>query len=357
MQADDGCWGDGTGSLHRDSVSTPRTWAARCRVLLAAVVLAIMSMLSGWITPGGPAVARADCCGMSGPIRQLTAVGDLLFFTAFDRRHGWELWRSDGTPRGTRIVKDIRPGSAGSGRACEDCEGGTEPNIMGVAGGALMLWASDGRHGVEPWRSDGTAKGTRMLRDIRPGPSGSLARDGDVTGATVGDSLYFGADDGTRHPSLWRTDGTAAGTTLVTDFASLADGPVVAQQLTPAVGGLYFTPARRVRPELWWSDGTAEGTAMVATSEDGAHFQDLVAIDGLLYFVDQGTDEPPSAPRLWRSDGTALGTTLVKDLGWIAESALVGDTLYLVVERPRWGELWRSDGTPERTVRLLRLDR
>ena len=44
----------------------------------------------------------------------ITAVNRIIYFTADDGTHGAELWRSDGTARGTRMVKDINPG-AGSG--------------------------------------------------------------------------------------------------------------------------------------------------------------------------------------------------------------------------------------------------
>jgi ELWxxDGT repeat protein len=66
----------------------------------------------------------------------------------------------------------------------------------------------EGPNGDELWRSDGTPAGTYLVKDINPGPrtafpNGLQVRDG---------ALYFLADDADRNPGLWRTDGTAAGT-------------------------------------------------------------------------------------------------------------------------------------------------
>lgn len=47
-------------------------------------------------------------------VSELTRVGDRLFFLADDGVVGHELWRSDGTPAGTMLVRDIEPGSVSS---------------------------------------------------------------------------------------------------------------------------------------------------------------------------------------------------------------------------------------------------
>ena len=44
----------------------------------------------------------------------LTNVNGTLFFTPTTARHGVELWKSDGTAAGTVLVKDINPGTDSS---------------------------------------------------------------------------------------------------------------------------------------------------------------------------------------------------------------------------------------------------
>jgi ELWxxDGT repeat protein len=63
--------------------------------------------------------------------------------------------KSDGTTPGTTLVKDINPGPAGS-----------LPYALTAVDGALYLNATDPDHGAELWTSDGTAAGTRLVEDI-----------------------------------------------------------------------------------------------------------------------------------------------------------------------------------------------
>ena len=100
-------------------------------------------------------------------------VNGILYFSADDGVHGHELWRSDGTARGTRMVKDINPGPASGG-----------PGYLTNVNGTLFFVASDGTH-RELWRSDGTEAGTTVVKEI------GAAYLTDVAG-----TLFFNGDDG-----------------------------------------------------------------------------------------------------------------------------------------------------------------
>lgn len=97
--------------------------------------------------------------------RGLMAAGGRLFFNGNDGVSGFELWTSDGTTAGTVEVGGL-DGSV-------DGWIGVEPRGAGSWGDELVFLGDDGIHGEEPWRSDGTAGGTAMVADVRPGAEGS----------------------------------------------------------------------------------------------------------------------------------------------------------------------------------------
>ena len=114
---------------------------------------------------------------------RLFALGATTFFSANDGIHGFELWRTDGTAAGTVMVKDINPGPGDSVYS--------NPYFQNL-NGTLFFSATDGTDGSELWRSNGTAAGTMMVTDIRPGSEGSDPRDLTVFNGT----LFFNANDG-----------------------------------------------------------------------------------------------------------------------------------------------------------------
>ena len=69
--------------------------------------------------------------------------GYKAFFAAADATHGEELWVTDGTVAGTKMVKDIHTGVSGS-----------DINWMARFNDKVVFAANDGTNGMEMWISD-----------------------------------------------------------------------------------------------------------------------------------------------------------------------------------------------------------
>src|SRR5262249_12690661 len=122
--------------------------------------------------------------GLGDPSNPTTPVdvNGTAYFLANDGTHGRELWKSDGTDAGTVLLKDIRPGTNGSGI----------PKLVN-SGGTLFFSATDGTTGYALWKSDGTAAGTTLVKDIWPVVGTNIRYVTDVGG-----TLFFSARDGTN---------------------------------------------------------------------------------------------------------------------------------------------------------------
>lgn len=121
------------------------------------------------------------------------AAKGLLFYAASDE-HGSELWVTDGTAAGTRLVKDIAPGASSSGAG-----------MFITCDGLLYFSADDGKHGTELWASDGTREGTRLVSDLTPGAAGSILKIGECQA----DKFFF---DLGEKKERWTSAGTAEST-------------------------------------------------------------------------------------------------------------------------------------------------
>ena len=173
-------------------------WAALAALLALASAMPVQAQAPYLVKDINPLLGGPG----DGNPAYLAAVGSQVFFRGCDL-HGCELWKSDGTAAGTVLVKDIYPGATGS-----------DPCNLTNVNGTLFFPANDGTNGDELWKSDGTAAGTVLVKDINPGASGS---DPDCL-TNVNGTLFFQADDGANGAELWKSDGTAAGTVLVKDI-------------------------------------------------------------------------------------------------------------------------------------------
>ena len=265
----------------------------------------------------------------------LTAVGDRIYFTATTPNSGLQLWTSDGTPDGTRMVVLLNQNSQtyppyrgftafdgslffvgpGAHRATLFRTDGDLESTQIVSpseafqplssiarlGDALLIAASDYDYGAELWKSDGTSAGTVLLKDIQPGLNGSFP---DLL-TTVENTVLFVAYDGTGR-TLFKSDGTANGTGPVSGAVERPETPLL---LTASGNRLFFAATSSGRgAEPWVSDGTTAGTFRLAdlVSGSGSSNPQEFTAAGALTFFRATTDQLPNG--LFRTDGTAGGT-------------------------------------------------
>jgi ELWxxDGT repeat protein len=123
-----------------------------------------------------------------------------------------ELWKSDGTPAGTSLVFTFDAAAVA----------GSPPRArLAVADGKLLINAVGLETGQEPFVSDGTTAGTRLLKDINPGVGSSLTRLDTLFLFACDDRFFFPATNGITS-GLWTSDGTADGTLMMASASPYA---------------------------------------------------------------------------------------------------------------------------------------
>jgi ELWxxDGT repeat protein len=241
-----------------------------------------------WRTDGSPegtVEVKGNWDGIeSAEPNRLIRVGDRLFISVFAQNYGNRLWTSDGTTAGTQRIHD-EPLPAGA------------PEHLDYAIhdlGGVLIFSVDGNY-PQWWRSDGTAAGTQpVVPGVNYRQYGDLDPYWRASGVVGGLLYYAGCEPGEPYGSeLWVTDGTAAGTRKVKE---ICPGPVGSSPgyFTAVEDEVYF---RAYHPDcgqvLWRSDGTEAGTVMVTDPSGAAPPQmpdDLKVMNGKLHFTAERRD-------------------------------------------------------------------
>jgi ELWxxDGT repeat protein len=277
-----------------------------------------------------------------------------MFITGGNAFASLELWRTDSTTLGTFKVGDIHPGPA-------PFDASQFP-VFRKVGDRVVYIADDGVHGPQLWGSDGTAQNTVRLTDVTK--PANVSHQVAIAVGSFGDTGYFMLPDGanTMDWSMWRTDGTVAGTRRIAGLPSIDQGTAAGGRIVgdaaqvfitlfdeptsslwkfePALdrvtalrpqlryfgGDLYFYDGQRlyfgdndrvIGNEPWVSDGTAAGTHLIVdiilqgTADNGSAPNELVEFGGRAVFA---ADDGVSGRELWMSDGTDTGTTRIADI-------------------------------------------
>lgn len=273
-------------------------------------------------TTGGTSLVADTSAGAAGTtFHGLVASGPAIYFLATSGVQDG-LWRSDGTAGGTTLVKD----------------GIADAQLLSGSNGAVFFAWNDGVHGREPWRSDGTLAGTILLRDIIPGAASSIGSNASSITRTDGLTL-FAASNGVNGEEPWISDGTAAGTRLLKNAAADQANGSSPRAFASVGNRLMFIADDSGGSAVWSSDGTDSGTQRVASIT--GEVDEAIASAGLYYFTRKTT----TAAELWRSDGTAEGTFALTQREATVLLPMNGGVTFRGSDDLHGTEPWFSDGT------------
>ncbi|OJH35074.1 hypothetical protein BON30_40900 [Cystobacter ferrugineus] len=274
-------------------------------------------------TPEGTSLVKVPFAGRYASLDLFTGVNGTLFFAARDGYDAEQLWKSDGTESGTVPVKDVYS---------------LEMFHPVPSRSELYFTADDGVHGYELWRSDGTEAGTYMLADIHPGPRNSAPH----SLTSVGSGLVFVAYEDTHGWELWRTDGTQAGTRLLVDLLPGPPGgmrPRNADSLVDIFGledqglALFTGVDMAGGAELWRTDGTVAGTFRMldlVPGPDSSEPHSFARLGDRLFFMagDKAHGREPRFLGIPRDLGSATGTAVFQGSTCTGQSQVTPSCTY-----------------------------
>ena len=300
--------------------------------------------------------------GVSGYFGDAIEHSELIYYRAGTDAAGIEYWTTNGTPNGTKMVKDINPGT----------DSGSGSNFIRF-NNKVIFSANNGTNGRELWETDGTNAGTIMIKDINPGAPNSnpgpflyysksvMIQDQvlifSANNVNTGTELYKYTQLFSPLTSLFYWDAV-----LVKDI-NTGTGHSSPLDFTVYKGKVYFsatdgTAGSGKGRELWVTDGTEAGTMMLKDINPGTGSSSpsnfTVSNDFLFFTANDGTN----GIELWVTDGTTPGTKMVKDINDSADSSprylySFNNKLYFsALELTNKRDLWVSDGTSAGTKKV-----
>ncbi len=302
-----------------------------------------------------------------------------MYFSATTPQTGNELWFTDGTSGGTKLLKDLEPG----------IEGGFPSDLCYNPSLDLLFFSASSNLDTEPFISNGTNAGTKLLKNIasQTRESSKPYRFTNFNNKVIFSTQYdFSFSTGFEKNEIYITDGTTAGTIPL--FFKYLNFDNKFSNFTHSGDKVYFS----IKDELFVTDGTSTGTKSITnklkfninsnfisfknkllfTAIDSLYGMELYLTDGnsnpvlikdiypgtknsnifnmiefnnKIYFA--ATSSPTEDQELWETDGTTAGTKMVYKINPSGSSAvddftILDSTLYFTAYDSKIGaELWK----------------
>ena len=281
----------------------------------------------------------------------LTNVGRHAVLHADDGTHGRELWKTDGTAAGTVLVKDINPGRATAARRT--------PAVLADERRTARCSSppTTARPAASCGRATAPPPAPSLVKDIHPG---AVAPAYQVPDERERHAVLHRPTTARPAQELWKTDGTAAGTVLVKDINPAASDSAIAAEPDGRQRHAVLHRQRRRDRQRAVEDRRHRRRHRARQGHQPRHRSarspaHLTNVDGTLFFARQRRHAPaascgrataPPPAPSWSRTSTPAPAAR-----YPTSLTNVNGTLFFTRRRRHHGdELWKSDGTAAGTV-------
>lgn len=273
----------------------------------------------------------------------LTLFKNNILFSAYDV-NGYEPWISDGTNIGTKILRNLDNKSRSS-----------NPNRFTKLGNnAVFLSYQDVSNYYRLWQTDGNFTGTQPLKNIHDsGQNVSLF----LTFKTQDSLVSFIANTDSFDIQLWVSDGTEIGTKPITKIVNGASAVFIGK----INDYYYFTYTHEdYGAEVFKTRGMYDIPQLVKDIYPGttSSLPEYIAkIDNKIVIK---AEDSYYGKELWVTDGTTNGTKLLKDIvlgagyPYLSHFKVLNNQLHFVVKDDNDWSIWTTDLTNTGTKQLLK---
>jgi ELWxxDGT repeat protein len=241
-------------------------------------------------------------------------IGEQTIFLNRDRDHGREVWTTNGTSPGTRLLKDVTPGHDSS-RITEMASYGDQ-----------AVFINEREFAFEIWRTDGTPDQTNLIRSIPREPYQRLTIEAANTNGfyllDAARNLYFLGNDSSEITTLNQEPSRLA------FYGHASHSRIAFKEIIGSVTNRVYV-----------SDGTSEGTTLVSGADwlETANYNrvSVGATDNYIYY----RDSDPDGGRLFRISDDGIATRVggeEMDLFGSTELHEVGQELVVSNNRDLW---------------------
>ena len=300
------------------------------------------------------AVEKISDLAYSASRKSMLIKDDLLYFSNGLTNDNMELWRSDGTATGTGLYRDLNP------------TGSSFPHMFRLFAGELWFFARDGLSPVPSiFRTNGTDAIVKVNVDVS---SASGSQPHQFTGLKSGMTLFR-----TKGHDFYSTRGTPE-TTSIHAFCPFSSCDEPEPLLPIGEGALWL---RTEDATLQYTDGRndTDGVQTIMTNmwpgyidlikeyPITKHMLAPLGQNSALFFSVELTPDRTYLRKLWRTDGSASGTTLIKNipLPFPPTAERIDPTgieavvphqklvFFMGNDSQHGNELWRTDGSESGT--------